>query len=775
MKIAYGNSRMEKKWKNNEISWEDFCKRVSATQTTTETVEEYRKMSKPRQDAIKDVGGFVGGHLKEGRRKNGTVLCRSMLTLDMDHGAADVLDELEMFNEHKMCIYSTHKHTPEAPRLRLIMPLAREVSEDEYPAVARKVAQEIGMDMFDDTTYQPHRLMYWPSTSSNGEFVFRVLDGDEVDPDEYLAKYDDWRDVSTWPVSSRESEAVKKTAAKQADPIEKDGIVGVFCRTYSVRDAIDEFLKDVYAPSAMEGRYDYIPADSSAGVLIIEEKFAYSFHASDPACGQLLNAFDVVRVHRFPDDDPKKSFSAMAEFASNDEKVKLQIISEKQMEAAEEFDEGDPDAWMKLLQYEKKSPELKNNLHNITLIMENDENLKGIVFNQLADGMEIRDSVPWSHPAKFWRDADDAQLICYVDAHYGTFSARNYDIAVTKVVDDRSYHPIRAYFENLPEWDGVKRVDTLLIDYLGAEDSPYVRAVTRKELCAAYMRVHHPGMKFDTMIVLNGDQGIGKSTLIAKLGGEWYSDSLNLSDMIDKTAAEKLQGYWIMEIGELAGMKKADLDKVKAFVSRQDDKYRASFGRRVTPHPRQCVFFGTTNSQNGYLRDITGNRRYWNVKVPGNGKYKPWDLDAETIDQIWAEVMVHAKAGEKLFLPPELETYAREEQREAMEQDDREGLVQEYLNMLLPDNWNEMDAYKRRDFVRDTDDPTRPNGTVKRTEVSNMEIWCECFGKPKEDMKPADSYALAAIMERMNGWRKTGKSKILPIYGRQRIYQLMEK
>jgi len=104
-------------------------------------------------------------------------------------------------------------------------------------------------------------------------------------------------------------------------------------------------------------------------------------------------------------------------------------------------------------------------------------------------------------------------------------------------------------------------VDTLLIDYLGAEDSPYVRAVTRKELCAAYVRVHHPGSKFDTMLVLNGDQGIGKSTLIAKLGGEWYSDSLNLSDMNDKTAAEKLQGYWIMEIGELAGMKKADLEQ----------------------------------------------------------------------------------------------------------------------------------------------------------------------------------------------------------------------
>ena len=771
MKIAYGNSRMEKRWKNNEISWDDFCKRVSTTQTTTETVEEYRKMTKPQQDAVKDVGGFVGGHLRGGRRKTGTVLCRSMLTLDMDHGTPDILDELSLFNSHEMCVYSTHKHTPEAPRLRLIFPLKRDVSEEEYPALARKVAQEIGMNLFDDTTYQPHRLMYWPSTSSNGEYVFRVMDGDLLDPDAYLGLYDDWRDVSTWPVSSRESEAVKKAAKQQADPLAKTGAVGAFCRTYPIREAIEKFLPDVYAPSAMEGRYDYIPADSSAGVIIIDEKFAYSFHATDPACGQLLNAFDAVRIHKFPDDDPKKSYNAMAEFAVADERVKIRIFEEKRQAAAEDFDEADPDAWKKQLQYEKKSMELKNNLHNLMLILENDENLKGIVFNQLADGMEIRGNVPWPHPAKFWRDADDAQLICYVDAAYGTFSARNYDIAVTKAVDDRSYHPIREFFDTLPDWDGVERVDTLLIDYLGAEDTPYVRAVTRKELCAAYCRVYHPGIKFDSMIVLNGDQGIGKSTLIAKLGGEWYSDSLNLSDMNDKTAAEKLQGYWIMEIGELAGMRKADLDKVKAFISRQDDKYRASFGRRVTPHPRQCVFFGTPNSQNGYLRDITGNRRYWNVKVPGNGKYKPWDMDADTVKQVWAEVMVYAKAGEKLYLPPELEAYAKEEQRAAMERDDREGLVQEYLDMLLPDTWDSMDVYKRRDYVRDADDPMRPDGIVRRMEVSNMEIWCECFGKAKEDMKPSDSYAISAIMERIAGWGKTGKAKILPIYGRQRIYK----
>lgn len=285
------------------------------------------------------------------------------------------------------------------------------------------------------------------------------------------------------------------------------------------------------------------------------------------------------------------------------------------------------------------------------------------------------------------------------------------------------------------------------------------------------MRVHYPGIKFDYIIVLNGAQGIGKSTLIAKLGMEWFSDSLTLSDMNDKTAAEKLQGYWIHEIGEMAGMRKADLEKVKAFVSRQDDKYRASFGRRVTPHPRQCIFFGTTNTENGYLRDITGNRRFWNVKVTGDGRLKPWDLDQDTIDQIWAETAVLAKAGEELFLDHELEAFAKQEQSDAMERDDREGLVASYLDLLLPENWDDMDIYQRRDYVQDPEGPVSAKGTVRRETVSNIEIWCECFCKSKEDIKPSDSYAIAAIMARMTGWDKSGGSKRLPIYGKQRIYR----
>ncbi len=514
-----------------------------------------------------------------------------------------------MFTDYRCCIYSTHKHTPESPRLRLIIPLSREISEEEYPAVGRMVAKDIGLDYFDDTTYEPARLMFWPSTSSDGEFVFEQTDGELLKPDVYLKRYKDWRDTTQWPVSSRQSEVVRRRIGKQADPLTKEGVVGTFCRAYSIEDAIDVFLQGIYEPSVMEGRYDYVPADSSAGLVIYDGKFAYSHHATDPASGKLLNAFDLVRIHRYHDLDDKvlentspgnlPSFRTMMEFAVKDDRVKRLLAQERAAQAAEEFtdDESDPD-WQTKLELDKKG-EVKNTLRNLILILENDDKLKSIVFNQLSDGMEIKGEIPWHHPSKFWRDADDAQLISYIDSHYGSFTARNFDIAVAKVTDDRSYHPIREFIANLPEWDGIERVDTLLIDYLGATDNEYVRAVTRKILCAAIARILEPGCKFDSMLVLNGPQGVGKSTLIAKLGNEWFSDSLSLNDTKDKTAAEKLQGYWILEIGELAGLKKAEVETLRSFLSRQNDIYRACFGKRATPHLRQCVFFGTTNAEKG--------------------------------------------------------------------------------------------------------------------------------------------------------------------------------
>jgi putative DNA primase/helicase len=770
MKIAVGNSRRTKRWKNKDISWEDFKRIVRTTKRTTETVSEYAKMKKAEQDEIKDVGGFVGGALREGKRRNGHVLCRSMLTLDMDYAVPGVWEQIESLYDWACCLYSTHKHTPEEPRLRLIIPLAREVSEDEYPAVGRMVAKEIGIDMFDDTTYEPARLMYWPSTPSDGEFVFREQDGELLDPDVYLAKYIDWRDTSLWPTSRRQSEVIQRSLKAQADPLSKEGVVGAFCRAYPIEDAIDIFLYDIYERSTIEGRFDYIPADSSAGVVIYDGKFAYSHHATDPVCGKLLNAFDLVRLHRFDDLNEKASFQAMCDFAVNDERVKRQFAEERRAAAMEDFETADD--WESLLQLDKKG-QIKNTLTNIAIILRHDPNLQSIVFNQFKNMIDVIGQLPWRQVKPGWGDAALACAKMYFERIYGIWSPTKFKDALLGVVSsERVYHPVKEYLDGL-SWDGVERLDTLLIDYLGAEDTPYVRAVTRKTFVAAVARIYEPGIKFDSILVLNGPQGIGKSTFFARLGREWYSDSLAISDMKDKTAAEKLQGYWILELGELAGIRKMDVETVKSFVTRTDDKYRHAYGVNVESHPRSCVIVGSTNSDGGFLRDITGNRRFWPVRVLGDGKYKPWDLI--DVDQIWAEAIEWYRLGEELFLKGELAEEAVSQQRDAMEADDREGLVAEYLETLLPEDWEGMDLYQRRNFLSGSDfgDETRV-GTIRRNQVCNLEIWCECFGRPREAIRKSDSYEIEAILNKIGGWEKytggkTGK-KHVPLYGSQRVF-----
>ncbi len=779
MKVAIGNSRMDKKWKNRDMTWEELCERVSTTIRTTETVEEYRKLKKGAQDNIKDVGGFVGGYLREGRRKNGFVVCRSMLSLDMDYGRPGIWDEVDLLHDFKCCVYSTHKHTPEAPRLRLIIPLTREITEEEYPAVSRMVANEIGIDLFDDTTYEACRLMYWPSTSANGEFFYRVKDGEELNPDVYLAKYADWRDTSTWPVSSRQSEAVRRSITTQADPLTKPGVVGAFCRAYTVEEAIDTFLQDVYEPSAMNGRYDYVPADSSAGVVLYDGKFAYSHHATDPACGRLLNAFDLVRIHKFRDLDDNHamdtpiaklpSFRAMNDLAVNDSRVKAVFREDRRGQAEQEFVDED---WQSTLEIDRHGV-IKDTLSNICTILRNDPNLQAIVYNQFKDMLDVVGELPWRQVKPGWCDTDIACAKMYFEKTYGIWSPAKFKDALLAVASsERLYHPVKEYLATL-KWDGVPRLETLLVDYLGAEDTPYVRAVTRKTLVAAVARIYRPGTKFDSILVLNGDQGKGKSTLFAKLGKEWFSDSLSISDMKDKTAAEKLQGYWVLEISELNGIRKVDVEVVKSFISRTDDKYRHAYGTTVENHPRSCIIVGTTNSDSGFLRDVTGNRRFWPVNVCDHGKYYPWELEDE--DQVWAEAIEYYKRGEELFLKGEIAAEAYCQQRNAMEYDAREGLVQDYLDKLLPDNWDNMDLYERRSFLEGSEfGKSTQSGSVRRTRVCAMEIWCECFGKPRESMKKGDSYEIEAILYKLGDWTKykgsaSGKLRI-PGYGVQKAY-----
>ena len=185
------------------------------------------------------------------------------------------------------------------------------------------------------------------------------------------------------------------------------------------------------------------------------------------------------------------------------------------------------------------------------------------------------------------------------------------DSALLIISAQNKINDVKRYLERLV-WDGVPRVETLLPDYLGAVDNAYTRAVMKKFLCAAVARAIEGGVKFDYMPIATGPQGIGKSTFLAILGGEWFSDSL--TTFSGKEAAELIQGTWINEIGELSAFSKQETQVIKQFLSKTHDIYRAAYGRRTEKYPRRCVFFGTSNDHE-FLKDATGNRRFWPVEI----------------------------------------------------------------------------------------------------------------------------------------------------------------
>jgi len=750
------------------------------------------KMPKAQQDEIKDVGGFVGGTLKGGRRTANSVVWRQVITLDADYVKGDFWAAVETMLGCACVVYSTHKHSPQNPRLRLVVPLSRPVSPDEYQAISRRIAGDLGIDFFDDTTYQPHRLMYWPSTSQDGEFFFRYIDEPWLNPDEVLARYQDWRDPSYWPESSRTKQERKKLADKQGDPTEKPGIVGAFCRTYTVSAAIEKFLSDIYAPAG-ENRYTYIPGSTTGGLVLYDgDKFAYSYHATDPISGRLVNAFDLVRLHKFghldEDADPGTptaklpSYIAMLDFARNDEAVKQTMGEEKLIEAQNEFEglkvntETDT-KWMVKLEADRKGRYLPT-IDNIVLILENDPNLKEkISLNEFTRSPVILGDLPWrkvknTGDGEPWKDSDDSALRHYIETVYEISAPAKINDALAIVQERHRFHPIREYLDRLI-WDGIPRVDTLLVDYLGAEDTEYTRAVTRKTLAGAVARIYHPGIKFDYMLVLVGPQGIGKSLLIKKLGQRWFSDSLNTVQ--GREAYEQLQGAWVIEMGELAATKKAEIESIKHFISKQEDIYRVAYGRRASRFPRQCIFIGTTNDQE-FLRDKTGNRRFWPVDVGIIERKKSlWkDMDQHEIDQIWAEAVYIWKNGEQLWLDTELEKIAIQKQEQHTEESSKAGLIQEYLDTLLPENWGELDIYARRRFIHGTEFGEAQKGTVRRDKVCAMEIWCELFeGDPKQ-LTPAQAREINDILRRMPGWKPykkgNGKLRFGKPYGLQRAY-----
>lgn len=789
--IATAHSRLSKKWRNKSWKWSEILAKCADTKRTGESVREYLRMSREEQSNVKDVGGFVGGYLSNGIRKTANVLYRTMVTLDIDYGTPDVWDDFTLNFDCAAMIYSTHKHTPEKPRLRLVLPANRQMTPAEYEPVCRYWTSRIGIELFDHTTYQLPRLFYWPSTSRDGDYFFDYQDGPAFDVDEVLATYRNPQDVSEWPLSSREGDVLAHEIRKAGDPAEKPGLIGAFCRAYTIEEAIEKFLPDVYEKTSTDGRYTYRAGSVAGGCVTYEGKFAYSHHETDPASMRLCNAFDLVRIHMFGlQDDGSRvsdvtrlpSYAGMLDFAAADSAVRVLLARERQAGAASDFgnidttavngDTAQSDEWMTDLEYDRKG-NVKSTTDNIRLILENHPSFKGRLYlNLLSERIGVDGKLPWPNEKRDWEDADDANLRAWMEKTYGIIGKDKIKDALIVVTTKRRRHPVREYLENLT-WDGSPRLERLIIDYLGAEDNPLNRAVTRLHFCAAVARVMTPGCKYDYCLILAGPQGVGKSTLISIMGGEYYKDGL--TSMEGKEGREQIRGNHLIEIGELDGMKRSELSAVKQFLTATDDEYRPAYGSRNIKLPRQCVFFGTTNERY-FLKDDTGNRRFPIIPInPELRKYgEHWfDLLKGERDQLWAEALQYWRNGEKLYLNRELETLSRKRQEEYSDSSDdplREMLT-EFIDKKLPPSWGTWDLNRRRTWLKNPD-PIDEVGTIRRERICAAEFVCEYLGRNRADKEY--KYLARKVFDMLDklGWKRVSLSRHAEgLYGRQKSFE----
>ena len=791
--ISTAGSRKATQWPESAILWSEFLEKLKTPVRSTESLEEYLAYPKARQDELKDVGGFVGGTLSGGRRKAVNITGRDLATLDLDNVPAGQTDDILRRVDGLGCaaaVYSTRKHSGYAPRLRVVIPFDRAALPDEYEPAARKLAALIGIRFCDPTTFDISRLMYWPSCCRDSQYVYRAYDKPFCSLDGVLAMYGDWRDVAQWPQVPGAEAVERRRLAKQEDPTAKKGVIGAFCRTYSITQAMGKFLPGIYEETETPGRYTYLGGSTVGGAIVYDgDLFLYSHHATDPCSGQLVNAFDLVRLHKFGEKDEGAkegtpvsklpSFLAMNRLALEDKAVSDRMSRERFEEAQEAFsgpqaaETGDADPDLEWISHLTKdgNGRFEKTINNVVLVLENDPLLKGkIVTDEFASCGMALGRLPWDarEEKRRWKDADDASFYRYMETFYGITGREKLDNGLLIVSSQNRINDVKQYLQGL-KWDGVKRVDRLLVDYLGAEDNAYSHAVIRKLLCAAVARAVKGGVKFDYMPILTGPQGIGKSTFLSILGKEWFSDSLTTFE--GKEAAELIQGTWINEVGELTAFTKQETQTIKQFLSKTDDIYRAAYGRRTEKYPRRCVFCGTSNDSE-FLKDSTGNRRFWPVDVGEHPAVKSvWkDLPGE-VDQIWAEAYMLYVLGEELYLPKEIEALAEQQQEEHKESSGKEGLIREFLEKPVPLKWDQMSIMERKQFLQGTLAGMDKMELAPREKVCAAEIWVECFNGEQKYLKRMESTEINGILSGIKGWKRNKSVRRYGPYGTQKGFE----
>lgn len=425
-------------------------------------------------------------------------------------------------------------------------------------------------------------------------------------------------------------------------------------------------------------------------------------------------------------------------------------------------------AWSDLLSYSEKGKLLRTG-RNIRLIFLNDDKLKMVRYDRFRK-MDITECPDFFNERNHRIDDESAgKIALHIEEAYGlTLSIPKILEMLKTTSSERGFNPVQEFIRK-EEWDGTERLDTVVIRYLGTEDTPLTRIQTRKWMVAAVVRAFNPGCKFDHILTFTGPQGVGKSTFLNIIAGEWFSDSFSFAHD-DKAKVEDITGAWIVEISELNGMKRAhDAEAAKAFLSRVCDDMRPAYARKSESFQRSNVFAATTNEKE-FLQSCNGNRRWWIIEIQGNGPVSAWieDLKKE-VPQLWAEAYRYYKCGEPLYLPAELEAEANERQAEYTTAAGDELLeeIEAFLNRKVPDCYDSWPVSRRlawqkwcTDSSQYIEDAYRIAGTKPLMIVSAKMVKYEL---PNDSIRNGYRYSpnfINSLIEQIPGWKRSDREKV---------------
>ncbi len=824
---------------NVEWSWATLAERLSKPTQDSYTIEQFKALPLEIQLKRKNNGYFVGAQFEGGRRKKALMADRYLVNFDIDQGTPTLLANLETglsgLGDLEYVLYSTRQHSPENIRVRVVIPLSRPLAPDKFGPLSRILAFKLDPSMaaVDAVSFKESQYMYWPSRCKGSDFLYQHNRGTLLDADAVLEEWGDWDDYAKLPRSARESD-LRKAEEKAPDPRTKRGIVGAFCRRYSIQDCIAEFLSDIYEPSEKDGhgiasRYTYMHGHTANGAVVYDGLFLYSHHGTDPAGGRNCNAFDLRRLHSFGELDRDSedgtpmvdlpSYKAMVETLADDPDVTQELRRANYGDDDDAWDDmpeepeepaATPGAeitsgteapakavvadWKEQLDLTDKGF-IKSTLPNLVMILDNAPSFRGVfaydefiseyVALRTLRNKGLKLSLPGrseADPVGLVREEHYAACRAILEAPRGKgkpgwglrVSDRDLREAITLVSQRHIVHPVRDYLDGL-EWDGVERMGRLFIHACHAEDNVYHRATARMAMVASVARIYEPGHKFDFAPILEGPQGLYKSTFLLTLGGpRWTGETEGHFDNQAKFV-ESVKGAWIVEIPELVQFGRAEIQSIKACLSRTKDQVRLAYKRGIGVFYRQSTLWGTTN-EDKYLRDKTGNRRFWPIKCG------PGQIDVAWVaanrDQLWAETRAIYRAMREhqpygnlpLYLAGEAAAaFAKVAQGErllATVAEEHAGEIEAWLDTPVSAAQAVCGALPDASFDDDGDQPK-----VLRTVTCAREIWDRVLsGGRQVAYTQKEAQTVANAMKELSGWEQNERSQC-GVYGRQRTYK----